>query len=83
MSVSTLIDFTAKIIAALASAAPLYLTWEALLSNPSLTPKQKQVLHTPGLLAVLAFGTGYASCSDARAVVAAGLIAVFFFDHWV
>jgi len=82
MDLVVYVDFACKVIASLASVAPLYLTWEALSSSDALTDRQKRLLSTPALLAPLAFGTAYASCGDARAIAAAAVVAWMMLDLW-
>lgn len=73
MSLVTSVDFFAKVVAAISSIAPLYLTIIALQAVPELSKRQRRLLDEKWVLAAIAFGAGYASCGDTRAVLVAGV----------
>lgn len=70
----------AKIVAALASFIPLAFTWEQLTKR--LSKSQQKAIMNPLVISSLAFGTGFAACSDVKATIYAVVISAIFISMY-
>ena len=68
------------LLAALASFIPLALTWQAMLVH--LSARQRELMSSPFVILAVAFGTAYASNSNAYASLLAILIVGVFFTMY-
>jgi hypothetical protein len=70
----------AKVVAALSSFIPLAFTWEQL--NKRLSKSQQKAITNPLVVGSLAFGTGFAACSDMKATIYAVVISAIFISMY-
>lgn len=70
----------AKVVAALSSFIPLAFTWEQL--NKRLSKSQQKAITNPLVVSSLAFGTGFAACSDVKAAIYAVVISAIFISMY-